>query len=706
MGNIGWNLNKTLRLLFFTMVVSVLLITYAYLIETRCEFDIHTYKEMVLSLRFVYVVLFSGLATFLTLLLGANRLFKYRYCFAFALFALSVVLGISGSSIGMVTEWLNSSDSDVLYGVSRLIRLDEWAVFTPMTWSQYYGEEPFSYFSSIIRATPTDVFIEYGQPVRSFLMVFRPFQAGYLFLPFANGLAFFWMGRLIALFMVSFEFGRLFTGDNRRLSALYAVMVTFAPAVQWWFAINGFVEMLFFMQLSVVILNLFLHSQKTILKVVFAFIISICAGGYILTMYPAWMVPLAYILLAFIIWTFIKNKGTYKFKKADVLIAAVSLLLLSAAAICIYRLSHSTIDIISSTVYPGQRVDNGGGFFKQFFNTFTCLWYPLDEKYTYGNVCESAGFISLFPLGLLLYLLFVYRTKKNDALSVMLLIVFAFLGCYCFFGLPGIIAKITLVSHSTPNRALVILEFTDLLLLIRAIYLCENNDVRIPVWSSCCFALAITSFVTWMAYSINSGYFTNTTLIIQFTLMLALVGTTMIGLHDARIRSISSVLIIATMLTAGLLVNPIRIGVKSVERVPILQKVSETVSEDPEGTWIVEGVGYPYNNLLIMEGARTINSTNVYPDFERWQSIDDGDDDSGVYNRYAHIHMVYDNNPEDEFTLTFPDNYTVSVSDEELQQLGVDYIFSNRQFDESGLFQMIYSDGGFYIYRVSFESGD
>lgn len=703
MGKIEWNLNKTVKLLIYTIVISVLFITYVYLVECRCIFDKHTYKEMVLSPRFLYVVLFTGCVSFSVLLMGVNRLFKYRYVVACLLFALSVVSGVSGSSIGMVTEWFNSPDSDVLYGVSRLIRLDEWAVFTPMTWSQYYGDEPFSYFSSIIRATPTDVFIEYGQPVRSFLMVFRPFQIGYLFLPFANGLAFFWMGRLITLFMASFEFGRLFTSDNRRLSVLYAVMVTFAPAVQWWFAINGFVEMLIFMQLSIVVFNMFLQTQKTICKVLFAFVIAICAGGYVLTMYPAWMIPLAYILAVFIIWTIAQKKGTYRFKRTDALIVAVPCILLLAAALYIYKMSHGTIDLISSTVYPGQRVDNGGGFFKQFFNTFTCFWYPLNENYTYGNASESAGFISLFPLGFLLYFLFVLKNKKNDVLSILLLIVFAILGFYCFLGLPGIMAKITFINHSTPNRALVIMEFADLLLMIRVLYLCEINDVRVPVWVSIGSALIITSIVTWMAYGVNSDYFTNAGLVIQFMLMLIITGTILIGLSNERVRTVSSALIVATMLISGLLVNPIRVGVNSIEDVPVLKRVSEIVREDSDGIWIVEDVGYPYNNLLIMEGARTINSTNVYPYLDRWQSIDDGEDDSEIYNRYAHMHIIYDNDSDEEFVLTFPDNYMVYINEKELGTLGIDYVFTDRMFGESDPFRLICSDNGFYIYEVSFE---
>lgn len=700
---IEWNKTKTIKLLVLTIVLSLLFVSYAYLVETHCCIDRRLFLDSVVSVRSLLVFLATGVITFVVLLLGAERIFRYRYLIASVLFALFVVLGVSGSSVGLVSQYLGSTDTDILFGVSRPIRTDEWAVFTPMTWSQYYGSDSFPYFSSVVRAASTDVFIEYGQPIHSFLMVFRPFQIGYLFLPVANGMAFFWMGRLIALFMVSFEFGRLITNDNRRLSILYAVMVAFAPAVQWWFAINGFVEMLIFMQLSIIVFNQYLKAVSLRHKMIYALIVAVCAGGYALTMYPAWMIPLAYTLLAFIVWTIIQYKNKFKFHKSDALILFTVVLLLSLSALYLYKQSQSTIDIISSTVYPGKRVNNGGGFLFRFFNSFTNIWYPLNEQSTYDNTCESAGFISLFPLGLILYIKYTFQTRKKDILAVLLLVVEAFLGCYCFFGLPSLIAKITFVNMSIPSRAMVILGFTDLLLLVRSLHLCESSMVSIPTWHLGCEVLVITSFVLWMAYSINNDYFTDRMLIIQFVLMAVIIGLVLLSLSNLKMRRVSSSLLLVTVLLSGLLVNPIRIGVKSVENNPVLQRVSETVSEDPEGIWILEGISFPYNNFLIMEGARTINTTNVYPYVERWESIDDGEDDSAIYNRYAHIQINYDNNPEEEFRLIAPDNFAVSINEDELIDLDVDYVFTNHVFEDSDPFRLLYSENGFYVYKVDCE---
>ena len=62
-------------------------------------------------------------------------MYKYRYYILIALFILCVLFDISGSSIGMWKDIIASdvSDDGVIFGKSRTVRSDEWAVLTPMT---------------------------------------------------------------------------------------------------------------------------------------------------------------------------------------------------------------------------------------------------------------------------------------------------------------------------------------------------------------------------------------------------------------------------------------------------------------------------------------------------------------------------------------------------------------------------------------------
>ena len=100
-------------------------------------------------------------------------IYKYRYPIGLITFLICVLFEIHGSSFGLWDNFLGYNHH-TLIGLSRGIRSDEWDVFTSFTFSQYYNN--FSYFSSIPRATPTDMFAVYGAPVLNILLIFRPFQ--------------------------------------------------------------------------------------------------------------------------------------------------------------------------------------------------------------------------------------------------------------------------------------------------------------------------------------------------------------------------------------------------------------------------------------------------------------------------------------------------------------------------------------------------
>ena len=100
-------------------------------------------------------------------------IFKYRYWIALIIFILCIVFELSGSSIGAWGTFIQTDQTDdgVIFGKSREIRSDEWAVLTPMTFSQSF--DGFNYFSNIIRANKTDVAMVYALPIMNFIQIFQ-----------------------------------------------------------------------------------------------------------------------------------------------------------------------------------------------------------------------------------------------------------------------------------------------------------------------------------------------------------------------------------------------------------------------------------------------------------------------------------------------------------------------------------------------------
>lgn len=689
-----------LRNVVLSVLFSIAFIMLNYLILNHGAFVVSDLVRSIVEYKSIIVVLVFAAMGIVVSRVGIDTIFKYRYQIAICVFVFCVLLGVTGSSIGIYTEYFGAKDKNILFGISRGIRSDEYAVFTPMTWSQYLDPNGhFSYFNSVARATNTDVFIEYGQPVATWLLLYKPFNLGFLFLPIAKGMAFFWCGRLIALFMVSFEFGRKITDDNRLLSIIYAILIAFSPIVQWWFAINGLVEMLLYLQLSILLLDKYFSSEKWSIKILCAFGIVISAGGFILTMYPAWMLPFAYVILGLGIWLLITKRKSIKKNKKDIILILCSLCFLCISMLYVYHMSKDTISTLGQTVYPGDRVSVGGGRSLDDFFVYTSnFWFPIFNMAMRSNECEMARFISLFPLAYIFYIIYFLKTKKSDLFCNIILSISSVFLIYCTIGFPEWLSKITLLSFSLDKRCFLVVQFCEILVLIRLISLLLKEKVVLNKIMGWVTAFMISILSAGLLYYLNSAYYSTKMLMLQ-TVLFIFIFAGVFYYDKKRIFKAWGIFFSMFVLLTGILVNPVRVGVDSVEKIPELEMVERVVKADPEAVWISEGTGFTITNSILLKGARTINFTNVYPELNRWKMVDKENKYEDIYNRYAHIGMIYGENDE-KFVLTNKDSFEVYVDYDDIKNLNVDFIFSNRDLSAENRFKLVNSTGNYYIYHV------
>ncbi len=632
-----------------------------------------------------------------------EKIFRYRYIIIFALFVIIVALGLTGSSIGLFAERLGGTDNGILFGKSRPIRSDECYVSTPMLFAQYYDPEgAFPYFSSVIRGSITDVFLEYGQPVLSIFSIFRPFYLGYLFLPIANGMAFYWFGRLIVLLCVSFEFGRLITGDRKLLSLTYSIMIAFSPIVQWWFATNCLVEMLICIQLSILLFNKYLTDDNKIRRIIYMALIMICAGTYIMTMYPAWQVPLAYCLLGLIIWQITEHFKDTKLHAVDIVSTLILTAVLAAMILAILNKSKDAFMTIMDTEYPGSRFERGGGCLNIMFNYISNIWYGIVGEGTYADVCSSSFFIDLFPICYIFPLYNVISSKKKDTLTVILLIVSSFLGIWIVFGYPETMAKFTLLSNAQADRTIVAFGFCNILLLIRSLSIFSKESFG---WIKTTIFSLFTAFMTvWIAKSIRADYY-NIKMLAITSLIFILLFWGIWHFNNKWIRSIWCFVMIFTMFMSGIFVNPVRKGVDDIEDTPVLNMMREIHEKDPHALWVVDQDNdyLPMVNCGLLIGAPTINSTNVYPDMDRWHLIDTEKQYESVYNRYAHIcvDLTEEENYDNKFEIVLArDTFLVHLNHDDLDTLGVTYVLSNNGELPADLYNYIDDAAGWFVYSI------
>lgn len=641
-----------------------------------------------------------------------NFIINKRLIIGILIIILFTILKISGSSINEWNTFFNDGENynGVLLGESRSIRSDEWAVFTPMALSQTKSD--FSYFNDIVRGTSTDMYIEYGQPVLDYSIIFRPFQIGYLFLGAEMGLAFFWCSRFIILFLISFEFClKIITRQGSNLhrnylfSFLYACSLSLSSFIQWWFSINGLVEMLFFAQLALILFNQYFQEKSKLKKFFFSICISWCACGFILTFYPPWQVPTGYILLLFIIYIFINNFKNYKFNKYDLINIFIFIIFLGCSLGYIFYRSWDTILSILNTVYPGNRETTGGGILYNFFYYTANLFTPFDTNVPGSNVCEIASVFTLFPLNILFcifILIYQHKTKKKKDLLLILLLIFTiFLSVYCILGFPATLSKLTLLSLSQSGRTVAIIGILNLIILLRSIFIAKELSINLfkPIYTIS-YILCAEVIVFFSNEALPEYLTKQRLLLINLFIFLILFA---IYLYLNKHHSIFiSLIFLSIGIICGCTVNPIQHGLDAIYEHSIIKEIEKLNTEDP-GKWIVAECSFPINNIPIMAGAPCINSTNVYPNLKLWSSLDQDNKYEDIYNRYAHINIKFTKKKDTSFELLQADSFSVNLSLKDLNKINPQYILTQSNLSKFNLekynYKIVYAKNNYYIYK-------
>lgn len=649
-------------------------------------------------------------------------LHKYRWAIGGAVIVLGTLCKIHGSSIGRMAELMQGIDTSLLFGQNRAIRTDEYVAFTEMALSQV--KSGFGWFSDIWGYSPSDMFLIYGQPVMNPVTILRPFSIGYIILGAERGLAFYWISRIVVGLLVSYEFGRIVTKDDRALSFVYSILVIFAPVVQWWFSTNEFVEMLIAGQCALIIIYHYIGVGKNsaagsgapaaiesanikrskaakevksfgkvaviVKKSALALGLAYCGCVYALSLYPAWMVPLAFVFAAGAVAIIIENRKAIKIKPVDPVIWIIALAAAAGCMAYIFSISGDTIRTIMNTAYPGKRSYDGGPLinFSELFRGWTSyIWTFTDTR----NPCEEVCFISFFPLGIILSIIAIFKKKIKDIWLILLGAVNALLIIYSAIPLPAFIGKITLLGKSHYSRIIVIVGFLNLLIMIRALYVLKGEDLkkyRILFIASC----AVSCIISMLNFSEKPAMATS--VIVLF--VAGLLGYLISGINRVGIKAAFIAYCGALALIGGITVNPISRGLGTVYNEPQIEAI-ERINENSEGIWM--GVGsYIFSNIPTIVGADTASALDTYPDAELWNKIGLAKEEES-WNRYAH--KVIEVGNRTELICDQDDLVTLYITPQDLDKLGIRYLFSIRDLNDLEGLERIYSYTNFEIYRVS-----
>lgn len=641
-------------------------------------------------------------------------IYKYRYIIAILLIIIGVLLKFHGSSINLWNQSEDSPDgvlitgidnSSILSGQPRSIRSDEWAVTTPLIFSQSLNG--FKYFSDNLRGgTTTDAFSIYGLPVLSIAEIFRPFHWGYLLFGVTYGLSFFWIARFFTLFLVTFEFFMIFTNKNKRLSVIASFMISFAPLVQWLFATNGIAEIFIFGELALILLYKYLNTENFKHRLLYLALMILCAGGYVWVLYPAFQIPMFYVFLMLAIYIIIENRKNCKITKKDIIsIIATGLIFVLAMGAIIYT-SRDSISSMMNTDYPGDRTSKGGGSFRIFISYIDNIFLPYKTEYIPTHQNAEAVMYGLFPIGLICAVIAYIKNKKFDLPTMLLLLPYIIIGIFCMFEIPYY-PQLTLLKYSIADRALLAVGFIDILILIRSLAITEKAP---KVWISAIISIVTSGILVLICHYLNPMYVGKILSTFLFGMCSILFFSTL-EYNTKFGKYVFTYGMIATMIACGFNVNPINQGTDMITDSNLYQAIKEINENDP-GIWLAESLPFPCPNYLAMAGAPTINATNIYPNLDLWRRFDPENKYEEIYNRYAHVYIRIVPNKEaiaEKFVLQgVGDKFELYITPDELKDMNIKYIFTvmvMEDFKSDTLdFDLIYNnEHNHHIYRVIYK---
>lgn len=626
-----------------------------------------------------------------------DNFIKYRLVIAAVVFMILLVFKIHGSSIQMWDNYISDyadgvNTNSVLFGKARDIRSDEWLVQTPFSMSQ--TQSGFKSHNPDITLNGQDMMVGYNSPALSLATIGKPFVWGYVLLGKEYGLSWYWGVKLIGLILLSFEVGLIITRRNKYLALLASVWIPFSSAIQWWF-VSPIGDLTFLaLGFLVGIYNYFYYHESKKKKLCFAAMAGISVSGFVLVLYPAYQVPMGYLILFFLIGFFIEFRKKVKLEKWDIAVigttVAVSCVIIGSS---IY-ISWDSIKLVMNTAYPGLRLSVGGFLDRKQVLLSLSNWKMPFTDISFLNNSEASSFYHFFFPIALASPLFLKKWRENYY-GVLLLIYSALNLFWICVQSPIIVAKLTLYSFVPSPRAIVSFGFGSVLLSIW--FLSWIWEKKLPYWVS----LPVTGIVAGLyAYAIFKGpmleYLTRTPAILTVAVAGVLTLFFMLGLKKAF-----AIAFIPVLLLTGATVNPVSRGTAPIYGKTLAKEIQQIEAEDPDQLWAGEGLTYSY---LPMMGVHTFNSVAFTPDFDTWKKLDPDGKQKDTYNRYAR--MMFEVNTTTALELPSQDTVMIRMAPDVVKAYDIKYVVVYKPLDsfetDEVSFEKLYGPdvNNTYIYKV------
>lgn len=615
-----------------------------------------------------------------------EHLFRYRYPLLLTLFLCLVLCNINFSSIHAWSKIIPNNHPSMQIGQEREIRRDEWVVNLPWQMSQDYNQ--YKSRSTIMGSSGINTIIAQYQAAYNLENIGKPANWGFLLLGKSRGLSWYWSAKIILLFISSLEFLYLLT-QNKKLSAFGAFLITYSPAIQWWFS-NYIPELITAAQFIIISFYYLIHANKLKLKLAFTIPLMVFSTGFIFTLYPAWQIPLFYLIGSFIIYYLITSKTN----KYDWILLSLVILIMTGLVVNFIIFSANDLHTLLNTTYPGHRISSSGEvipttLFNYFFNVTTPFQTP-----SFSNACELSSFWTLFPFFPVICLIIPKQCRSTTFNIILYLNIFFIIWMLVPYFSNEYLLKYSLLSFVPGSRLIIIFGLLNTYLIIMTINVFMQYKRQIHSYK-----IVLVNFVCWTFVAIS--LFTNNLYNIDIYVASILFGVLVFSCFAIFFKTKYFVYIMMFLtFISGCIINPLVFGVNDLYGSD-LSKIVQKINNKDKQTWIAI-YNWKTAQFLVANGIRTFNSVQMYPNLTEMAKVDQHKEYIDIYNRYASIATLLQLESESTaFTQAGADGFVMKLNCNDLHKFNIKYILSSIVLSNDYSYcklRPLYSIDGYYIY--------
>ena len=248
----------------------------------------------------------------------SSREINIRICCAgaasvlIALFCICVSLKLNGSSVGMWSVLLqeHSRPRGLLFSTPKLLRIDEWGIWTPAMLSQARQVPPFPIENPNLGAGRAPLIM--NVPVAYYTTFFRPQLWGFFLFDFERGFSFYWCCKVFGLLLATGWCLRVIGLRSRALVLIGTMWIFLSSFTQWWFSSPAMLpELVASWAVCVGCAAQFFKAAIWWRKVCAFFVFVFFGINFVLCLYPPFQIPLCWLGVVFLIGLWYTNhKGS------------------------------------------------------------------------------------------------------------------------------------------------------------------------------------------------------------------------------------------------------------------------------------------------------------------------------------------------------------------------------------------------------------